>query len=499
MKQLRIIANNYNNENGLMQVNYNENIIVPPGSKIAMDKFTMDVTNNGSTSNIILSPQNIAVNCDQPTQSPRIVTINGGTYPTIQSILAEWNDAANSILETSMVLADKDVPDNGLYFGSNLDASGNVDLLWGGCPMVDLTAANTELDNVTIQASGEQFIIDTPGVGLTVDWVIGTTVPIILGGVDIRFGLDQVDQADPNDYNTYEFGLCLDPSAAPLAFGIRRSEGKFYVVNGDEETEITGDEAFYEQFFIYQFFVDGGELRFQIIDPNDSSVAFITDTGAFSGFDFNTSYFMFWFGSFDHNVDGIVAPIFYVPRLIFQTNINELNTGFVYDFSSFVNQNHVYWAGIDGVDDRTVRIDFTSCPTLQEGLGFAATIYENRQPLPNYIIEAENPASFDIYYDLALDIPSLQLESYIASTDRGVAALSGRKNYLCYFVPQRVEGNKNIYVFTSPELHLVDLSMKNTVDLNSMQFRVIFPNSPTSILKCESLSFNLYIQEPPSL
>lgn len=499
MKQLKVVANQYNKENGLMQINFNENILVKVGSKIAMDKFTMDVTNNGATSNIILSPQNIAVTCDQPTQSPRIVTINGGTYPTIQSILAEWNEAANSQLETSLVLADKDVPDNGLYFGSNLDSCGNVDLLWGGCPMVFLNGSNCELENVTIDGSGEQFIIDTPGVGEIVDWAIGTTTPIILGGVDIRFGLDQVDQADPNSYNQYEFGLCLDPSASPLAFGIRRALGKFYVVNGDQETEITGDEAFYEQFFIYQFFVDSGELRFQIIDPNDSSVAFITDVGAFDGFNFNTSYFMFWYGSIEDNGDGIVPPIFYVPRLIFQTNINELNTGFVYDFSSFVTQKHLYWAGIEGVDDRTVRIDFTNCPTLQEGLGFAANTYQNPQPLPNYRIEAENPASFDIYYDLALDIPSLQLESYIASTDRGVDALSGRKNYLCYFVPQRVEGNRNVYVFTSPELHLVDLSMKNSVDLNSMQFRVIFPNSPTSILKCESLSFNLYIQEPPSL
>ena len=499
MKQLKVIANEYNNENGLMQINFNEQILVKPGSRIALDKFSMDVTNAGTTSNIVLAAQNISVNCDSTTQNPRIVSIAAGTYPTIQSILTEWNQSANSILETSLTNITNTVDDNGLYFGSNLDASGNVDLLWGGCPLVFLNGSNCELDNVVIGASGEQFIINTPGAGQTVDWVIGTTTPVILGGVDVRFGFGQVDQADPNDYSHYDYGLCLDPSASPIQFGIRRSLGKFYIVNGDEETEITNDDAFYQQFFIHQFFVSAGELRYQIIDPSDASVAFITDEGSFDGFNFNTSYFMFWFGSIENNAGGIVAPEIYVPRMIFQTNISELNTGFTYNFSSFISQRHLYWAGIEGVADRTVRIDFTDCPLLQEGLGFAAAIYQNPQPLPNYIIQAENRASFDIYYDLALDIPSLQLESYIASTDRGVGALSGRKNYLAYFVPQRIEGNKNIYVFTSPELHLVDLSIRDSIDLNSMQFRVIYPSSPQSVFKCEALSFNLYIQEPPSL
>ena len=119
MKQLKVIANEYNNENGLMQVNYNEQILVRPGSKLALDKFTMDVTNAGTTSNIILPVQNISVNCDQPTQSPRIVTIPGATYATVSNILDAWNEAANSILETSITFPDQDVPDNGLYFGSN--------------------------------------------------------------------------------------------------------------------------------------------------------------------------------------------------------------------------------------------------------------------------------------------------------------------------------------------------------------------------------------------
>lgn len=499
MKQLKVIANEYNNENGLMTVNFNEQILVKPGSKIAMDKFTMDVTNAGTTSNIILPPQNISVNCDQPTQTPRTITIPGATYATVSNILDAWNQASNSILETSITFPEQDVPDNGLYFGSNLDASGNVTLLWGGCPVVYLTGANTELVEVTVDASGEQFLVNTPGPNETLEWIIGTTTPVILGGLDIRFGLEQIDQADPNNFCQYDFGLSLNPGPLDLQYGIRRFEGKFYVVNGVEQTEIIDDAAFYEEFFIYQFFVSAGKLRFQIIDPADSSIAFITDADAFDGFNFNTSYFMSWYGSIEDNNDGIIAPTIFVPRVIFQTNISQLNTGFIYDFSSFVNQNHLYWSGIDGVDDRTVRIDFTECPLLQEGLGFEALIYQNPQPLPNYKIEAENAASFDIYYDLALDIPSLQLESYIASTNRGVGALSGRKNYLAYFVPQRIEGNKNIYVFTSPELHLVDLSLRDSIDLNSMQFRVIYPSSPQSVFKCESLSFNLYIEEPASL
>ena len=53
--------------------------------------------------------------------------------------------------------------------------------------------------------------------------------------------------------------------------------------------------------------------------------------------------------------------------------------------------------------------------------------------------------------------------------------------------------------FNNTKLDFVDLSLRDSIDLNSIQFRVVFPASPQSVLKVQNLSFNLYIQEPPSL
>lgn len=498
MKQLKVIANQYNNLNGLMTVNFNENILVKPGSKIAMDKFSMDVTQKGITSDIVLASQNIQLTCDVLTQSPRIVTIPAGTYATVEDILEEWNQQSNSTLETSMLITTQDVPDNGLYFGSDLEAvTNNVQLLWGGCPMVALSATNTSLEGVTIDPSGT-FIPTIPASGDS-DWFIDTTVPIIRGGVDIRYSLHDINVTDPNNYSQYSIGLVETLNSTDLIYGIRRLDGLFYIVNLGSEIEIDDYTAFLNSSYIHQFFVDAGEFRFQIVDPSDDSQKFITPVGSFSGFDFNTSYFFNFYGTFSTNVDGIVPPEFIEPEVIFQTNITQINTGFTYDMASFIQKNHLYMVGIPGVLDRTVLINFQDCPTLQEGLGFRSIAYGNQNPQPNDVYTAEELPSFELYYDLALDIPSLQLESYIASTNKGVGALTGRKNYLCYFVPQRVAGNRLIYVFNSTKLDFVDLSMRDSVDLNSMQFRVVFPASPQSVLDVQNLSFNLYIQEPASL
>ena len=498
MKQLKVIANEYNNENGLMTVNFNEQILVRPGSKIAMDKFSMDVTQKGITSDIVLAAQNISVNCDVETQSPRIVSIDAGTYSTVSDILEEWNQSANSILETSMLITNQDIPDNGLYFGSDLeDVTNKVQLLWGGCPMDTLDATNTSLEGVTIDASGT-FIPTIPASGVS-NWVIDTNVPIIRGGVDIRYRLKDINVYDPNNYSQYSIGLVETLNSTDLVYGISRLAGLFYIVNLGSEIEIDDYTAFLNSSYIHQFFVDAGELRFQIVDPSDDSQKFITPTGSFSGFDFNTSYFFNFYGSFAANGSGVVPPEFIASEVIFQTNITQLNTGFTYDMASFIQKNHLYMVGIPGVLDRTVLINFEDCPTLQEGLGFRSISYGNQNPQPNDVYTAEELPSFQIYYDLALDIPSIQLESYIASTNKGVGALSGRKNYLCYFVPQRVEGNRLIYAFNSTKLDFVDLSLRDSIDLNSIQFRVVFPASPQSVLNVQNLSFNLYIQEPPSL
>jgi len=128
---------------------------------------------------------------------------------------------------------------------------------------------------------------------------------------------------------------------------------------------------------------------------------------------------------------------------------------------------------------------------LQNGLGFSAVTYDVG-PATTLSIVAENSVKFDTFYQLALQIPSIQLESYIANS---AARTGSRENNICYFTPQKsYQTNKSVYVWENYELVFVSLSNKQPINLNSIQFRVIDVATRQPV-QAESVSFNLYIQE----
>jgi hypothetical protein len=128
MKQLKVIANQYDNVTGLIQVNYNQEIIIEPGSEISMDKFNMEVT-NGLTDNFEVPNQTVYINTNvlDTRVTSRAAIVPANTYLNMGALLAQLNESYNGILDSDMITSanvnQSNTPDNGLFFRTWVDAT----------------------------------------------------------------------------------------------------------------------------------------------------------------------------------------------------------------------------------------------------------------------------------------------------------------------------------------------------------------------------------------
>jgi len=494
MKQIKIVSDNYDSLNGLIQVNFNEPIIVVPNSRLAMDKFSMEVS-NGVTDDFNLGFQTVFINTNVNTPNanqPRGATIPAGNYASIPILLNQLNQSFNSILNSNMTYITNPTPDNGLFFLNWLDTTvgkttGFVTLGYGSA-VLDYTEANLALTNMTLTGDDANSVLAINGSG---DFSTVTLTPIVKGALDCRF---QIHYSNNTSGCSFNYGL-FDTNTGDLLYGITKIGTSFYISNNGKSTlSSVGDFIVGHANYQHQFYVEGGDLFYQILNENDLLV-FSTSRNAFEGFNFNTSY-DFGIGG---NWDGTVGTDIELVGLgiIYQSNITQNTFGIHWDYSSFASPKYLKLFSLTGTPPlRTVGYDFSEASVLQFGLGFQSTIFDaGAGGAITSTAVADVAPSFEDFYDLALQIPSLQLESYIGIT----TGSGGRVNNICYFFPiLSGDTNKIFYTYENRELAFVQLSNKQTVNMNSMQFRVVYASTNLPLV-ADKVSFNLYIDEPPSL
>ena len=491
MKQLKIISDNYDSTNGLININFNEPIIVEPNSTIAMDKFSMEVS-TGITDNINLGSQNVFITTDvsRSGNDNRGALVPAGTYADIPALLLQLNQSFNSILDSDLNDNTMVTKDNGLFFYNFLNTTGKVVLAYGSAA-IDYTTANLSLDNMTMTGAYPSSYLQIDGAGT---FGAISEIPIVKGALDCRFQV--LYSANTSSYE-FSYGL-FNLSTNELEYGIVKAGTDFYISNNnnlildtDLATWIVGLAQNQNQ---HQFYVQGGNLFYQILDENDE-ILYATPQGAFNGFNFNTSYDFAIAGDWDGNTATTLS--FANVGAIYQPNISQDTYGIHWDFDSFTSPSYLKTFSLIGTPPlRTIQYSFSQAQTLQFGLGFvSSTIIIGSGGAITAFGTADDPPSFESNYNLALQIPSLQLESYVAKT----GGVGGRQNNLCYFFPTLTSTtNKSFYTYENRELAFVNLSNKQTINMNSIQFRVVYV-SDNSPVQADSLSFNLYIQEKPSL
>jgi len=498
MKQLKIISDNYKGLNGLISVNFNEPIIVEPNSTIAMDKFSMQVS-DGITDNITLPFQSVGINTNvktTPSNVTRSANIPSGTYASIPILLEQLNQSFNSILYTDLTDPVNPTTDSGLFLLNRLDTTNGKVVTGFGSSAIDYTPANWSLVNMT--ASG--FPPPNSEVSPTElgPFALYTTLPVVRGGIDIRFNLTYV----PND-NEFDFEYGLSDTDGTLKYGIRKTGVLFYLYNNGNITLIDSEPFVSHLSYTHQFFVNGGQLQYQILNSLDELI-YISPNNAFNGFTFKETFEFKIEGVMNSNEGSLL--IFRNLGITYQSNIVSDTFGVHWDYPSFTTPDYLKIFPLDAVPPtRIVQLNFTNAPVLQFGLGFQSTIFKiGGNGATSGSVIAELIPSFEDYYDLALQIPSIQLESYCAitggfTTANSSAIVGGRVNNICYFIPQPESNtNQTIYSYENKELKFVQLSNKLTINMNSMQFRVVYADTNLPV-QCDKLSFNLYIDERPSL
>lgn len=489
MKQLKILSSDYSGTGGIINISFNEPILVEPNATIAMDKFSMDV--QGVSTNIEIPDQTVFINTNYGVNTSRPAVVSAGKYATITDLLAEMNTAFNGILNTDDLNSGEDTPpDSGLFFLNFIDEKSQHVAMGFGSLNIDFTNTNWTLDNLiedTTPEDNTELTAESTG-----DYSLTTNnTPVVRGGVDIGLSIECL----VNDTaHTFRYGL-FDPSDNELLlFGIEKVGTQFYYVNNGKSVLIPGTHFIDHLDYNHQFFVDNGQLRYQIYDGNTKEFVYGLPSDAFDGFSFNSTYY---FNIYGNNTELTDAPKFVDLGICYQSVIDVNTFGVFWDYASFTSKKYLNRFPLLGATpERTILYDFTPSPILQNGLGFSAVTYDVG-PATSLAIVAEKTVKFDTFYQLALQIPSVQLESYIADSDRSQKSkISGtRVNNICYFTPQKSsQTNKSIYVWEQRELVFVSLSNKQPINMNSMQFRVI--DVATGIpVQADALSFNLYISE----
>jgi len=496
MKQLKVVVDDYNSSTGLVTAKFYEPVMIAPGSKIAMDKFSMSV-NSGSSSNFVLDTQTVLIrtayqtgNNSRNSTPPRGAVIQGGTFENVTVLLSAIQQAFNSILQSSMTIQQNGkIPDNGLSFITSLSKDNKATIYFTCGSLDDTTTPNSK--NVTVDASN--FYQPTqPAIGATTDSYVVFESPLIQGALDCRFKLS----LEFNGNNVTEWGLTDNLTVAfpTLLYGFRiKADNTLYIVNDSLETQITNITPFRNILYTHQFYVNNGKLQYQIASADFSVVYFTSDINAFNGFNFNTNYFLGFRNSYTAidavNRGDMIGQI----SLIYQPASAQNNVGWYFDPELLDNRQYLTTlANFGDTPTRVVQYDFSISQTLRVGLGLDTNLYTLPSGISGAIVGSIT-VNFSQYYNLCLDVTNLPLESYISLSSRNTG---GRRNILCYFTPQRITTTGTQYSFEAKTMNFVATNNKDIRNIESLTFRVYDPIDVNSFLVCNNMTFNIYIQEP---
>lgn len=498
MKQLKIIVDSYNTKSGLIQASFGEPIIVKSGAKIALENFSLDVLNIVANK-IVVRNSTILINTNDVSgnynNGPRSVFIPEQVFSSTQDLMDALTNAFNSILNSDYIYNVQRninyVNDLGLCFINYL--SGEFKNI------ANLTYTGVDPDDVTPVTSN---VTATPIDGIPgfegkfkTSWYLAYPKPILLGGLTVGFRTNFF----VNGLNAYEWGLTntlsiSTPNLLQYGFRIKTNNELYLVSNGVESLLDISLTPFLNPAYDHEFYVEYGKLRYQIYNSDDNTVLFKTDEGVFSNFNFINQIFFGMRGVSTAITDTDQIGIFAIG-MTYQPAVQQNNVGWFFD-PKLLDTNAYLGKSVIlkeyGATIRTVNFDFTSASNLRANLGLEANVKTLASAITGSYT-GEVPVTFGNYFDLALEITNLPLQSWVANTSRNSS--SRRTNILAYFTPQRVVGNARIYLYESRLLNFLSLNNKEPINIESLQFRIYNILAPSVIIDCSSMTFNLFVTD----
>jgi len=509
MKQLKIIADQYNSQTSVAQARFNESITLAPHSRVRLDKISMNILSSGGDGTYTLGAQTITF-C--PSKLPgtatsqfKTFTIPAGTY-TLPILLAKIQDGFNSSLNSNPSYNSiGTICDLGLGFliTSAIPPTKKIPVV-----SIAFVGATCETRNDAIPLNFNlNADIWTPTSISPVDCYIYYPTPLLRGAMLITTSI----RTDNGLMNTNEcsFGLANPLPAGGLQYGIVYEGGFWYTANGNNRTLITNQAVFNNtgdawEFKQYAFYIDPADsaangLRFGISDHMTSppTILYTTPPGTFTGYTTANTYLF----QIQVKADPTNPIKFQNPYITYQPNIAVDNVGTYIDFTTIGARTYLGGATPPSLTTfpvlpllappiRNVVIKFVNSTALAFGLGFGTTTLPTLVGTNN-IITADNPVNFVNFIDLALDILNLPLSSYISSS-----STTGRTNTVAYFTPQpQNSSSTSLYTYENKNITFIDINNENPLVLESLQYRVYNPQDLNSYFVFSNLSITLFVSE----
>ena len=523
MKQLKIIVSDYtiSNSSGIIDINFNQSINIPPYSSLALDKISMQILPNPS--GLITLQQSQTISIITQAFGPKVVNarsfiLPGGQYtyntsPTninttgYPDILQTLNSLCNGILNGTPLLPNNPEVDLGLGFKWTGILDQSVFKVSLDVFQVDFkssaggVARSPLINNADLTTAGMNspagpdngYVANVPG-----PFYAYTNKTLIQGCMQSNIDLRARDYSDPNA--TFSYGLAIPPQSGftPIVlYGIKAIDNKFYILNNG----VQGDEIASENFIgpgVVNVFIYTDESRGNLrlaVQKGTANILYTTNINTYTGFSYNTAYCLAVTGFSTENVAN-VSNLFQNWRTFFQPNLTTNNTGTFYE--SPPNKSYVSTPNLGSdTPNRQVQVDFTNAPLLISNLGFGLNILQgNVSSINTLVFNANTGIDFQSWYDLALDVLNLNLENYVGSsgTTTAISGTSGKRNTLCYFVIQRLTPSEPIFFSESKQLMFLSLENRESISVSSLQFRIY--NCATNIpVNFATASFNIFVSD----
>lgn len=494
-KQLKIIVDqDFYTPFAPFTVNFVTPIIIEPGNKIALDKFTAVI--NGISSNFTLPDSTFVFDyaLNFPNFQGSNVTIQGQRYSNILQLLNNLTTGCNNTFTAYQTgyLPAQSPPNNyrdiGLKVLCNVTTNTSTattntfEIQYATADLLQLAMADGPDSNLSAKIGG---FSSPSGPGQWSLAQVDDTVKLLQGGgclARFQFNMPSAEDALENE-STWEIGFIDDENSY---HGIFQNElGNVFLENGTIQTQIpiesfpnsvVGGLQYYCE--IYQV---GGQFAlryFRADDPdniNSQTEIFNSTTshaGALGPFVYTMSY------QFQAEGDSIgdTAPLPEIGPVVLTTPDIAM---------TYTNTTPVV--------SRTVGFDMSKSGSLRAGLDVPSglnVLTPTNSPLGAFKSQSSiNMAIVNSSFDIAIEVLDLPLQTYQASTNRKPGE---RNNILAYFHPEYSQVGTGTYIYDSRAYQWLDIDISYPVNLSSMSFRVYDPDTGTG-LDALSMSFNILI------
>jgi len=484
--QLKIIVDENYTPDAPFTVNFAAPVIIKPGNKIALDKFTAVINNIASNFTLPDTTFEFDYGLNFPNFQGSTVLIPGQKYSNVLQLLNNLTTGCNNTFTAyqtgylPLTVPPTVYRDRGLKVlcstttNTTTATTNTFQIQYMTSLLTNLTMSTT---NMT--AGVGQFYYPTA----TGDWSMlqaNDTISLLKGGGCLaRFQFNMPTQAQAIANNSlWRMGLLGEIADA---HGIRQDNaGQVFLENGVSDTQIDinnfphsvvgGDQYYCEIYQVAGQFA----LRYYLSHTDGSQTETFNSAtshpGALGTIDYTVNYTLEADGSSD--------------ALVSNTPAINIATAMTPD---------IVYAASNGTTQRTVGFDMSNSGSLRAGLDVPAglnILSPNNGPYGQFQCQASiNMAVVNSSFDIAIEILDLPLQTYQASTSRKPGE---RNNVVSYFHPEFSQVGTGAYIYDSKAYQWLDIDVTYPLNLSSMTFRVYDPDTGTG-LDALSMSFNLLI------